>query len=261
VTAPLPDKAPVSATARPRLDKSKLLATVVGAGARIAANALLLGTFGLLLNAALLWLSWGALEDLTRLGSGAGPAHGGGGGAGAALVLVLFAFIYWKSILAGMVLMPGFPLAWLLVGKKRGVDSAVKLVVTQYKDGLVELLVEKVVRRLRTPEWAERFNRSGLRATLNELLPRYLAKLDDLPALARPVLRALVGRVDVGGFLLKVFEERQVAELDPEVLGEMAAARANEFIDEKLLAVSWRPVQVLLGANLAFVALVFLLSR
>ena len=113
-------------------------------------------------------------------------------------------------------------------------------------------LVDRIIRRLRTPAWADRFNRSGLRATLNELLPRYLAKLDDLPAPARPIIRGVVRRADVGGFLVTVFDDRQVMELDPEQLGAMAAA---------LLTTSWKPVALVLGANLAFVGLVFVLSR
>ena len=56
---------------------------------------------------------------------------------------------------------------------------------------------------------------------------------------------------------MTVFDERQVMELDPEQLGAMAAARANEFIDEALLTTSWKPMALVLGANLAFVGLVF----
>ena len=47
---------------------------------------------------------------------------------------------------------------------------------------------------------------------------------------------------------MTVFDERQVMELDPEQLGAMVAA---------LLTACWKPVALVLGANLAFVRLVF----
>ncbi len=65
----------------------------------------------------------------------------------------------------------------------------------------------------------------------------------------------------MGGFLLKVFEERELAELDPDELAEGGAARANEFIDEQLLTVSWLPVWLVLGANLLFVVGLFVAAR
>ncbi|MEN9796370.1 MAG: hypothetical protein RL653_66 [Pseudomonadota bacterium] len=163
--------------------------------------------------------------------------------------------------MAGALLVPGFPAAWLVAGKKRGLDAAVRHVVKTYKAGILELLAVKIIERLRRAEWIERYNQGGMRATLNELLPRYLVSLEDLPAPVRPLLRAVVRRVDVGGFLLKVFEERTLAELDPDEVAAGAAARANEFIDDKLLTVSWLPVWLVLGANLLYVAGLFVAAR
>ena len=45
---------------------------------------------------------------------------------------------------------------------------------------------------------------------------------------------------------MTVFDERPIMELDPEQLGAMVAA---------LLTTSWKPVALVLGANLAFVGL------
>jgi hypothetical protein len=252
-----PDEAP-RAPAR-RIDRSKLLGGLAGAAARIAANAIGFGVAGALLNALLIWRCWDEIDGLTPSSAGGGLAHGGG--AGAVLMLVLLVFVHWKSVLAFLLFFPGFPLAWFLVGKKRGLDAALRLLVRTYKTGLVEHLVERVAERLRAPEWAERYNRSGLRATLNELLPVYLARLDDLPAASRPLVRAFAARVDVGGFLLRTVEERQLASLDPDVIASEAAARANELLDERLLSTSWRPVLAVLALNLAFAVLVVFLGR
>lgn len=53
---------------------------------------------------------------------------------------------------------------------------------------------------------------------------------------------------------------RQPVALDPAEAAAIAADRANELIDDKLLTVSWRPVQVVLAANLGFVLLIHLLA-
>jgi hypothetical protein len=246
-----------SAPAR-RVDRSRLLGALAGATARVAANAIGFGVSGAVLNALLVWRCWDELEALTSPLTGEGPAHGGG--AGAVLMLVVAA-AYWKSILAFLVLFPGFPLAWFMVGRRRGIGSALRHVVGTYKTGLVEHLVERIAERLRAPEWAERYNQSGLRATLNELLPVYLARLDDLPAASRPLFRAVVERVDVGGFVMRVVEDRQLASLDADVIVSEAAARANELLDDGLLSTSWRPVLVVLAVNLAFAGLVVFLGR
>ena len=58
-----------------------------------------------------------------------------------------------KTLLAGVLLVPGFPAAWLVAGKKRGLDAAVRHVVKTYKAGIVELLVVKIAERLRRAEW------------------------------------------------------------------------------------------------------------
>jgi hypothetical protein len=242
-----------------RVDRSKLLGALAGAAARIAANAIGFGVAGSLLNALLIAVCWDEIEGLTSFSGGGGPAHGGG--AGAVLMVVVLAAAYYKSIIAFLLLFPGFPLAWFMVGKKRGLDAALRLIARTYKTGLVEYLVERVAERLRAPEWAARYNQSGLRATLNELLPVYLAQLDDLPRPARPLLRAFVARADVGGFLLSTVENRQLASLDPDVIASEAAARANELIDERLLSSSWRPVLAVLAINLSFAGLVVLFGR
>jgi hypothetical protein len=253
------EAAPASRGVPRRVDRSKLLGALAGSAARVAANALGFAISGAFLNAVLLWGCRAEVEGLTTSSAGGGLAHGGG--AGAVLMLVVEVFIYWKSILAFLLFFPGFPLAWFLIGKKRGIESALRLLVRTYKTGLVELLVQRLVERLRAPEWAERYNRSGLRATLNELLPVHLARLDELPRAARPLIRAFVARVDLGGFLARTLEDRQLAALEPDVIASEAAARANELIDERLLATSWRPSLALLAGNLAFAGLVVLLGR
>jgi hypothetical protein len=223
-----------------RIDTAKLLRTLAGAAARGVANTVAMGLAGVVLNLVLLAVCWRALGKL-------GPAPG--------------TALHWKPLFAGALLVPGFPVAWVLVGKKRGLDAAVRHVAKTYKTGLVEVLFRKLAERMRTPEWVERFNRSGVVATLNEWLPVYLEKLDDFPRTVRPLVRAIVKKVDVGGFLLATFEQRQVVELDPEQFGEMAAERANAFIDDTLLTVSWTLTWIVLGTNLAYAVGLLVLTR
>lgn len=229
-----------------KLDLGTILKTGATAAFQVTTRAVGFGALGLVLNGVLAIVLWPAIWGLTEMSGGGMGGHGGGG-----VGVVLLAVVFWKSLLALLVLLVGFPVAWFFVGQKHGIQVAIRHIVAERKAFLVEYLIRRLAAKLQTPALAERVNRSGLRATLNEVLPGYLSKLDNMPWSLRKLFRWVVGRLDVQGFLLGIVDEKQLRTVDADALCDAAAQKANQLIDEKLLSASPTLLWVLAAVNAA----------
>lgn len=233
-----------------KLELGTILKTGATAAFQVASRAVGFGALGLVGNGLLVLALSPAIWGLSNPSGGAMGGHGGGG-VGALLLVAL----YWKSLLTLLLLLVGFPVAWFLVGQKHGIQVAVRHIVAERKAFLVEYLIRRLAAKLQTPAMVERVNRSGLRATLNEVLPGYLMKLDNMPWSLRKLFRWVVGRLDVQGFLLGIVDEKQLRTLDADALCEAASEKANQLIDDKLLTASptllWVAAAVNVGVGVA----------
>lgn len=238
-----------------KLDLGTILKTGATAAFQVASRAVGFGALGLLLNIAFAVGLGSAIWGLTEASGGSMGGHGGGG-----VGVVLLAIVYWKSLLALGVLLVGFPVAWFMVGQKHGIQVAIRHIVAERKTFLVEYLVRRLAAKLQTPAMVERINRSGLRTTLNEVLPGYLAQLDNVPWSLRKLFRWVASRLDVQGFLLGIVDEKQLRTVDADVLCDAASEKANQLIDEKLLAASPALLWVLAGVNAGVVVAIAVLG-
>lgn len=107
------------------------------------------------------------------------------GGSGALMTLGILALRALPALLLVVLFLVGFPLAWFIAGKARGFQRGVQELVTRHGDVLLVGFLERLqgfARRL--PEAP-----APLAA-----LPRYLAKLEDLPRGLRGLYRFLLRR-------------------------------------------------------------------
>lgn len=238
-----------------KLELGTILKTGATAAFQIASRAVGFGALGLGLNIVLAMGLGPAIWGLTEVSGGSMGGHGGG-----AIGVVLLAIVYWKSLLALAVLLVGFPVAWFMVGQKHGIQVAIRHIVAERKAFLVEYLIRRLAAKLQTPAMAERINQSGLRKALNEMLPGYLAKLDNMPWSLRKLFRWVVSRLDFQGFLLGIVDEKQLRTVDADVLCDAASEKANQLIDEKLLSASPTLLWGLAGVNAGVVVAIAVLG-
>lgn len=223
-----------------KLELGSLLKTAATAAFQVTTRAVGFGALGLGLNGVLFVIDY---STLSAMGGGAGDS----------------ALARATPLLLGGAFHLLMPVGWFFVGQKHGIQVAIRTIVAERKSFLVEYLIRRFAAKLETPEWRARIARDGLHAALKDALPAYLGKLDNMPWALRLLFRVVVGRVDVGGFLTKIVDERQMRALDVDALCDAASLEANRLIDEELLSVSPAPLLVLAAVNVGAVVAVLAL--
>jgi hypothetical protein len=141
--------------------------------------------------------------------------------------------IFWRPLLLIAPFALGFPPLYFLLGKRHGIARALAGIAQDHKTDLVAYFVDRLVAFIKSrPEWLQRINETGLRATLNELLPIYQRRLQNLPFGVRAVVRYFVRRADVAGIVTKAIEAEQIDQLDEERIGAAAARIAESLSAE-----------------------------
>jgi hypothetical protein len=229
------------------MDLKRLLILSAKATFHVVSRTAFFTALGVVLNLCFLLM---LLPDLRELGHepGSAPAaHAGPVGAVLAVVVV-----WGPGLLLILAFVLALPACYFVLGQKHGLRGALLLAVGEHKSTAVTYLVERLFAFIRErPHWVQRINDSGLRATLNEVLPVYLEKLDNLPSVMRRLFRLLVGRVDFRGLLLKVVETHHIEQLDVERMSAATIEEVDAFLDERFFQASLTWLWVLLGLNTA----------
>lgn len=229
------------------------LKSLAATGARctfyVVSRAILFTVVGVLLNLVLLAVLWPELSHLAREIPGIPAARAGGLGA----VLALLALVTASFPLLALVLVFGLvlPAAYLILGKKHGISKALALVTARHAEPMADYLRDRVVAYAETPQGAELGARLAAGRTQ---LPGLLARLDDLPAPVRFLVRHLGARLKIGTILAAVAEEqrsRGESTFDPRRDASVIRERLLRTIRERYGAAGLAWFWILLGVNFA----------
>lgn len=226
------------------------------AGFYVVSRALAFGAVGLLLNLALQPLLWPEISPYLTMHLGDLHMPHAGAAAGA-LVLVSWLVRALPGILIAATFLIGFPVVYVLMGKKHGVQVAMTTYLKDRKGQLILLFLGRLFEAIkRRPEWVAKIQRSGGLTALHEIIPVYLDKLENMPRPLRYVIRAALDRANFDGMLGVLAEAKELDELDIERISPASLRRLGDFIDDRFFAPSLKPLCALMAANLTICALV-----
>jgi hypothetical protein len=189
---------------------------------------------GLVVNIVLVALLWPEFNVISQQYQGAQP-----------LIRVLIVIL-----LSGVFLL-GWSALYFLLGQKHGILAALRYILAENKFFVTEYLVSKLLERIHAmPVWLEKINQSGVRKALNEILPIYLAKLDNMSWALRKLFRLLIEQIDVQGIVSAVIEEQQLTELDVPKLNKGIAVRINALMEDIFLTPNWQWLLILIVSNI-----------
>lgn len=214
---------------------------------QVGARAIGYGVAAWMLNLFLLAFLGPELKRFLPQG-GVHAAHAGGPGALIALVALMASTL--PPLLLALLFFLGFPILWVLVGKKRGFQRALQGLVDRHGEGLVLGFLDRLEAFARRLPDAPR----PLAA-----LPRYLASLEGLPGGLRGIYRFLLRRTPFRGVVENLLNQ-DLERLDAGTAAELARQAIREHRIQALLEPGWGMVGVLAALNLgAFVAVKVLL--
>lgn len=189
--------------------------------------------------------------------------NGGGHAAAALLPLIVIASL-WQSLpaifLTALFLL-GFPVTYFLFGKKHGVQVAMTKFLKDKKSDLLIYFLAQLFDRIKArPELLQKVQTSGAVAALREIIPAYIAKLDDLPRPMRFLLRIVLRKVNIDGIVMLLEESKELDALDVDRISAATRTKLNDFLDERFFTPSLVPLFALLGGNVVAFVLVKLLA-
>ena len=234
------------------MSPTEVLKVVAKSAYYVASRAIAFGFLGLLLNLPLVVLLWPEISKYFHLFLPNLP-HAGGPAVVIALVMMLF-FGLPGILLAGTFAI-GFPIAYLLLGKKHGITLALTSYLKDKKDVLLRYFFDRFLDSLSTrTEWLESVKSNGLMQTAKQVIPGYVAKLPNMPLPLRWLLRFALAQVKLDELCGAVLESGDLRDLKTANLSESGLKRASGFLDDKLFAPSLRPLLMLMAINLAVFA-------
>lgn len=241
-----------------QINAGKIVTTVAKCSFYILSRAIGFGLFALVLNIILLvFLSPEMGIVFRRMGN----VHMDGGGAvGAVIVLLVLIVALWPITLMILGFGIAFPALFFIFGKKHGVKKAIRYVVGDNREFIMEYTVDRLLDHLkRKTGVADRVDAAISKSKLIAHLPEYLAKLENMPRPMRLVYRLLMQKIDFGGMLTKIVEEQQGdenAEINFDAIAAAAKERTADLLEEKLLAPDLKWFWILSGINLALFVIV-----
>jgi hypothetical protein len=141
---------------------------------------------GILLSIAMsIW----AFSSLSGAGS---PAAAHTGGSGAILVLLTN-----PKFLGCMVLLIGFPMAYLIYARKRGVARVVQLVTADKKDAIASYVVERFTSFVEKTKPGMLGNAVQTQQDWLDMFDQFLASKEGLPKVLRKVIQHVARKADI----------------------------------------------------------------
>ncbi len=236
-----------------KFDYGKILKTAARASFKIVSKALIFGFFGLFLNIVylvFLFPEMGAI--LNRMG---GIPAANAGGIGAMITLPVMVIEAWPVTLLVLGFSGGFPMAYLVLGKKHGVTQALHDIIGENREFIAVYFIDRLLESVRKISGVgEQTGTAVSRLKAVEHLPVYLKKLDTMPRPLPMVYRLVISRIDFGGMLTKILEHGE-DELNLEVLSDIAHDKVGDYISDNAFVPDLRWFWILLGANTALFVL------
>ncbi len=203
---------------------------------QVGARALAFGGLAMVMNLVCLASLGPELKRFLPVGVGQG-VHAGGTGGLMTLVVILMRTL--PSLIMIVLFLLGFPMAWFLVGKARGIQKAIQGLVARHGETLFLGFIERVESfALRLPDAP-----SPVAA-----LPRYLARMEDLPWALRGVYRFLMRRASFR-IAMESLLAQKAERLDATSLSRAAKAALHHPDLQAALAPGWGPAGILAGVN------------
>jgi hypothetical protein len=240
------------------INAGKIVKTVAKCSFYIASRAIGFGFFALALNIILLvFLS----PEMAFVFQKMGNVHMDGGGP---VVAVIFLFVLiialWPITLMVLGFGVAFPVLYFIFGKKHGARKAIRYVVGDNREFIMEYTVDRLVDHVKKKTGvADRVDAAISKSKIIVLLPEYLAKLENMPGPMRLVYRLLMVKIDFGGMLTKLIGEQrgdENAEINFDALASAAKERTADLLEEKLLVPDLKWFWILSGINIALFVIV-----
>jgi len=239
-----------------KMDALKILKTASRCSFYILSRAAGFFLFAVLLNIILLVVLGPEMGGILK--GVPGMPIAGAGPAGAVIALFTLMIACWPVTL--MVLGFGicFPAAYLVLGKKHGVTKAVHYVINDNKEFVTDYMVDRLFDYAAEKTAAGGMKKAVTASRVLEVLPRFIAGLENLPGPMRLLVRKLLDRIDFGGILTDVVEEMGSGsgELDMETVSGTAKRTVNRIIEENVFVPDLKWFYILFAVNIAVFAAV-----
>jgi hypothetical protein len=237
--------------------KRTVIKQAANAGWLILSRTLALTAFGLVLNwglfAALGLGIWGRYCDVGAFG-----AHASG--PGAILAVALIALICSRSLILSALFLVLFPFLYLMVGKARGIQSALAYLTTDNRAWIHEMLKPVLQSSLQFARTASSNGGPGRRAkTVASMASKTLDQSEGLPRPMRWLLKGLLKKLKIARLIEEAKGLKQDGGSDEAILGRLRG-RIDQGIDEKMKA-GWGGAALLFGINAIFAGAVYWLVR
>jgi hypothetical protein len=233
--------------------------TTAKLGFTVMGNILFYSAVGFTLNLILLLFLIPEITSLLEANSGA-LRVGHAGGPAIVLVLILLIIYNIPTLLLVLTFLVAFPVLYFIAGKKQGMQTALYKIIAENKGFMVQYICDHVFKKMtNTQKWLDSINQSGLKQTLNNFLPKYLKKLDDMPYPMRLLVRFFLKKVDLFGMITTTIENKEIKDLNIDSISEGIAQKANAMIDQKFLKMNSNGLWMLLGINLVIFTLIKIL--
>jgi hypothetical protein len=237
--------------------KRTVIKQAANAGWLILSRTLALTAFGLVLNWGLfgaLGLGiWGRYCDVGAFG-----AHASG--PGAILAVALIALICSRSLILSALFLVLFPFLYLMVGKSRGIQSALAYLTKDNRAWIHEMLKPVLQSALQFARTESGDGTAGGRVkTVGSLVSRKLDQSEDLPRPMRWLLKGLLKKLKIARLIEEAKGLTQDGGSEEAILGRLRS-RIDQGIDEKMKA-GWGAAGMLLLANVIFAGAVYWLVR
>ncbi len=231
------------------MNAADLLKTAAKSSFYVLSRTLLFFLLGLLLNLLFLLFLRPEINLLTIKFSGPGPAHIGGG-IGALLAIFILAFLYWRVILLFLGFGVVFPIGYLILGKKYGVQKAILSAVSGRQKFLTVYLVDRLFDRIQNrTNVLETFSKSEFRTFLHEHLTTYTKKLENMPFLLRLVCKRVLRK-----WSLLQAVDRTLATLGEDQINihsfkKTLIEQIDSSLDQRLFSQSYTHLAILVAVN------------
>ncbi|MCU0848478.1 MAG: hypothetical protein MUD12_11380 [Spirochaetes bacterium] len=233
-----------------KLDALKILKTVSRCSFYILSRAAGFFLFAVLLN--IIFLVILAPEMGAVLKGVPGMPIAGAGPAGAVIALVTLMIACWPVTLMILGFGIGFPAVYLVLGKKHGVTKAVHYVINDNRDFVTDYMIDRLFDYAAEKGTAGGMKKAVTGSRILEVLPRFIAGLENLPWPMRLLAGKLMDRIDFGGILTDVVEELGAGsgELEMETVSGAAKRTVNRIIEENVFVPDLKWFYILFAVNI-----------
>ena len=194
--------------------------------------------FGLIINTITFWSLWYPL--MMDVGVGART------GAGAAMA-VLWPLLSWQGLVVFGLFFILFPLAYLLMGKKQGINKALNYVINEDKVFIGKYLLYKFIEKYDVKEQVS--NQQALLALVESSYAEYLQKLNNVPLVMRWMLKPIIKKLSVTIFV-DAIKSVNTPESNLDDVIDKACNKLNDKLTLELFDVGFKVPLILFSSNL-----------